>query len=148
LEVAGQAQWFFAGESTVSSVPFHGFSPVIKSLHVNFTTLTSSQIFDLTLSFPLLEDLTVVTYGEATDSGNGSNELPTVALPSSPPIFTGSLELWAQGGMKPIANRLLSLPGGIHFRKLTDVAPRGRSFADNGIGGGVFSYPRIPRYHL
>jgi hypothetical protein len=34
-------------------------------------------------------------------------------------MFTGSLELHLLGGMKPIARRLFSLPGGIHFRKLT-----------------------------
>jgi hypothetical protein len=34
-------------------------------------------------------------------------------------MFTGNMELSLAGGMKPIARRLLSLPGGIHFRKLT-----------------------------
>jgi hypothetical protein len=45
--------------------------------------------------------------------------LSTVVQPSDPPVFTGSLQLLLKGGMEPIARRLLSLPGGIHFRELT-----------------------------
>ena len=75
----------------------------------------TSRIFNLAISFPLLEDLTV----------NNDFELPTydgngyiVHLPSRP-VFTGSLGLFMWGGMKPIACRLLSLSSGIHFRKLS-----------------------------
>ena len=75
---------------------------------------------DLILSFPLLEDLIVFVYGEVvTHEGDCSSEPSTVIQPSSSPSFTGSLELSLEGGMKPIARRLLSSPGGLHFRKLT-----------------------------
>ena len=50
-------------ELTVSLVPFHGFSPVIKSLRVAFFIIPSSRVFNLIISFPL-EDLTVVAYRE------------------------------------------------------------------------------------
>ena len=60
-----------------------------------------------------------ISYETPTDSGDGSegDEMPTAAQPSTPPVFTGFLELCLWGRMKPITRRLLSLPGGIHFRK-------------------------------
>jgi hypothetical protein len=103
-------------------VPFHGFSPAVKSLRVVVLALPPSSIFNLILSFPLLEDLTVVNYFEAgTDDSDGSegDETLIAARPAIPSMFTGSLELYLQAGMEPIARRLLSLPGGIHFRKFT-----------------------------
>ena len=102
-------------------IPFHGLSPVIRSLRVDYVLFSSSEIFDLILSFPLLEDLVVIANTEMTIWGksNRSNELSTTVQPPSPPAFTGSLELSFEGGMKPIARRLLSSPGGLHFRKLT-----------------------------
>jgi hypothetical protein len=100
----------------VSFVPFHGFSPVIKSLRVTIFALPSPHIFNLTISFPLLEDLAVTIHHKALpdDNDDGSDWLPS----SSTPMFTGSLELRLWGGMKPVTHWLLSLPGGIHFRKL------------------------------
>jgi hypothetical protein len=96
-------------------VPFHGFSPVMKSLRVAISSLFSPHIFNLILSFPLLEDLAVTIHHKAMpDDDDGSDRVP----PSSTPMFTGSLELRLWGGMKPITHWLLSLPGGIHFRKL------------------------------
>jgi len=107
-------------ESTPSFVPFHGFSPVIKSLRAGFVTLPASQVFDLILSFPLLENLFVVTYfGALVDDGDGSGVLSTAFQPSNPPpLFTGTLDLSMRGGMEPITHRLLSSPGGIHFQRL------------------------------
>jgi hypothetical protein len=110
------------GDESLSLVPFHGFSPIVKSLRMTFTALPSSQIVDLILSLPLLEDLTVhviTDYEASIDNNDSSDGLSTIIQPSSPPMFTGTLELFLQGGMKPIARGLLSLPGGIHFRKLT-----------------------------
>jgi len=106
---------------TVTFVPFHGFSSVIKSLRVSFTVLSPPQIFNLILSFPLLEDLTVIADGRVMAiNDDGSDGLSTAAAQlSSLPTFTGSLELPVRGGIKAIAPRLLSLPGGIRFRKLT-----------------------------
>ena len=117
LEVGTRIQ-DFSGSATPLA-PFYGFSPTVKSLRIVFPFLPSPQVFDLILSFPLLEDLTViVTYNVPIDSGDGSDWLPTTAQPSIPPMFTGSLELQG-GGMKHLTRRLLSLPDGIHFRELT-----------------------------
>ena len=113
-------QGLFTVHERSALVPFHGFSPVMKSLHVVFTFLPSSRILDLILSFPLLEDLTAIAhFGISTSSTVGSNAPPTIAQPSNSPAFTGSLNLSTKGGMETIVHRLLSLPGGIHFRKLT-----------------------------
>lgn len=101
----------------VTFAPFHGFSPRIKSLCANFIFLLSPQIFDLAVSFPLLEDLSVIAESEVL-AGNNSDGLSTTPRPSSLPMFTGSLKL-ESGGINPITRRLLSLPGGIQFRKLT-----------------------------
>ena len=90
-------------------VSFHGFSPLVKSLRVQFVTIPSSQIFDFILSFPLLEDLAVFK--------GGSDGSPTVDRLPNPPKFTGSLELIVTR-MRPIVRQLLSLSSGIHFRKL------------------------------
>ena len=107
----------FITEPTASLAPFHGFSPVIKSPRVAFFIITSSRVFNLILSFPLLEDLAVVAYrGYDND---GSDVLSAVVRPSNPPKFTGSLDLFMRRGMKSTARRLLSLPSGIHFQKLT-----------------------------
>ena len=101
-----------------SLFPFHGLSPAIKSLRVTSITLPSSHVFDVILSFPLLEDLAVIIPDTSIDDGDGSNGLSTAVLSPSSPSFAGSLELSVEGGMRPIACRLLSLPGGIHFREL------------------------------
>ena len=102
----------------VSLLPFHGFSPVIKSLYVGFDVFPSSPIFDLILSFPLLEDLTVHTHRAETNDGDGPDGFPTTIRPPNPPMFTGSLEL-AIPGVTSITRQLVSLPSGIHFRKFT-----------------------------
>ena len=82
----------------------------------NLSPLPSSRVFDLIVSFPLLEDLAVFDrHNVSTNNGNSSQ---TIARPSKSPLFTGSLELMT-AGMRPIARRLSSVPGGIHFRRLT-----------------------------
>jgi hypothetical protein len=102
----------------VSFVPFHGFSPMIKSLCVTIFDCLSPHIFDLILSFPSLEDLTVTVPHKALNDGEDGSDWPlTSAQPSSPPTFTGSLKLLLWAEAKPITYWLLSLPGGIHFRK-------------------------------
>jgi len=114
LEIDGQK----ADRSKVSLLPFHGLSPIIKSLRVHFVVIPSSRAFDLILSFPLLEDLDVDVRAGSIDNDDESNAPPTIVHPSGP-MLTGSLQLRLRGGMEPIARRLLSLPGGIHFRELT-----------------------------
>ena len=109
---------YYVDEAGASLVPLHGFSPVVKALYVDFIFLPSTQIFDLILSFPLLEDLTVINSYDASIDDDCSDVLPTVVFPSNLPIFTGSLEL-SRGGTKPIGRRLLSLPSVIRFRRLS-----------------------------
>ena len=107
-------------QSAISLVPFHGFSSVIKSLRVVLADpLESSQLFNFVLSFPPLQDLILsADKGHFIDNGNGSDGLSTIVLPSSLPIFTGSLVLSGRGA-KHIARRLLLLLGGLRFRELT-----------------------------
>jgi hypothetical protein len=87
-------------ESVTSLVPFHGILPAIKSLCIIVPHLPSSRIFDLIRSFPLLEDLSVITHSISIESGDDSeeDEIPTATQPSAPSTFTGSLELHLQGG--------------------------------------------------
>jgi hypothetical protein len=100
-------------------VPLHGLSPVIKSLHMTVPDVPTPFIFDLIFSLPLLEDLTMVVSDEDSIGGNGRFDwLPAATQPPSPPAFTGSLELSLMGEMEYIITPLLSLQGGIHFRKL------------------------------
>ena len=99
---------------------FRGFSSAIKSLHMRFIVLSIPETFDLVLSFPLLENLTMSAHTErVVDEDGGSDGLLTAVQPSSSPMFTGSLELSLGGGMGSIARLLLSLQGCRHFRKLT-----------------------------
>jgi len=106
-------------ESTVSFVPFHGFSSFVKSLHIKFTILPSSRVFNLILSFPLLEDLSLTADDVAIDNGDSPDEPPTVSQPLTPPMFTGSLHLFLNQGGSLITRWLLSIPAGIHFREFT-----------------------------
>ena len=102
----------------ITLTPFLGFSPVLKSLLVDSFTLPPSHLFDLILSFPLLEDLTVIRCHDVpTDEANDPAGLPIATQPTSPPM-TGSLTLPQRGGLGSVARWLLSLPGGIHFRRL------------------------------
>jgi hypothetical protein len=123
LEVDTHARGFdLSNKWTTPLALFHGLSPAIRSLRVAVPALPFSQIFDLIFSFPLLEDLAVNTYDETSaDNGDGSggDEILTAAQPLTPPTFTGSLNLTLWGELKPFTRRLLSLVGGIHFRKLT-----------------------------
>ena len=90
----------------------------IKSLRVDFMALPPSQIVDLVLSFPLLEDLTVFSDWTVVGGVGGPDPLPSLVQPSNPPILTGSLDLFLGRGTKYITHPLLSLPSGIHFREL------------------------------
>jgi hypothetical protein len=100
-------------------VPFHGFSPVVKSLRLTFPVLPPPWIFSFILSFPVIEHLTVIIRGGSVDNGDDSDWLPTATQPLPSPVFTGSLVLYLKGGMEPFISQLLSVPGGIHLRKLT-----------------------------
>jgi hypothetical protein len=87
-------RWAYIDESATHLVQFYGFSPVVKSLNMTFTVPPFSQMFNLIRSLPLLEDLTVVTYHDASAyTGNYADGPLTITQPSSPLMFTGSLEL-------------------------------------------------------
>ena len=102
----------------ISLTPFHGFSPSIKSLHVDFTCSPCS-IFNLIYSFPLLEDLSLALF-YSIDHTADFDERPTTPQPPDSPVFTGSLKLFVRvpEGIKSMARWLMSLPSGLHFREL------------------------------
>lgn len=94
-------------------IPFHGLSPTVKSLHLtSYPSSTFFEVFDLVCSFPLLEDLALVSFGPESDL-EGWN------APSTSPKLTGSLDLKTIGGTRSVIHRLLNLPGGLCFVKIT-----------------------------
>jgi hypothetical protein len=77
LVLGGRGEYL--DKSAISLAPFHGFSLAIRSLHMTFDVPPSSQIFNLILSFPLLEDLTVIAdYKASIGDGDDSDGLSTV----------------------------------------------------------------------
>jgi len=103
-----------------SFVPLLGLSPVLKSLHLTYgSSVSYSEIFGLVCSFPLLEDLALVS------SGNNSND-DRWSIPSTSPKFTGCLDLRTIRGIRPAVRRLLELPSGLRFSKISvTLADRG-----------------------
>jgi hypothetical protein len=91
----------------VSLVSFHGLSPTLRSLSLRSI---SPEVSDLICSFPLLEDLALVSTGLWGD---------TWGTPSTSPKLTGSLRLRSIRGIHSAARLLLDLPGGLHFAKIT-----------------------------
>ena len=120
LGVETRDMYFGNSETVVSLTPFYGFAQTVKSLRVGSVFFSPSRIFDFILSFPLLEDLAVTNYNPSGDEGGSDSGGSSAAVrPSNPPVFTGTLELRLREGLRPIAGWLLSLPGGVRFRKLT-----------------------------
>ena len=93
----------------VSLVPFHGLSPTLRSLRL---TSTSLEILDLICSFPLLEDLALVTL-------RGGGAAGVWNTPPTSPKLTGSLSIF--GGITPAVCRLAGLPNGLNFTKISVV---------------------------
>jgi len=114
--VASHGFGYLPGGLPISFVPFHGFSPV-KYLRVDPLILLTPQLSDLIFSFPLLEDLIVYTGARPVNNGEGPNGPQVVTQLSNSPACTGTLIL-SREAMAYIARRLLSIPGGIHFREL------------------------------
>ena len=115
----------YLNDSKVSLSPFHGLSPVLKSLRVTSTKLPYSQIIRLIYSLPLLEDLALVIFGPINDDDLHVDGTPAAIQPPSSPSFTGTLRLVLFQGMGPAVRRLLDLPNGLHFRKLTISLSKG-----------------------
>ena len=102
-------------DAASSLVPFHGFSPALKSLSVSYPDFPFSQTLSLIRSFPLIEDLSLTTFGDLLiESDDGSDGQQTTAQPP----LTGTLELYIRTGMNLVVSRLLSPPNGYRFRKL------------------------------
>jgi len=99
-------------DARISLAPLHGLFPVLNSLYLSFISLPDSEIFGLICSFPLLEDLTLVSLGR------GHRDEQWNAPPTSP-RFNGTLKVkTAFEGIRSITHRLLDLPNGIHFTKI------------------------------
>ena len=102
---------------TVSLASFHWSSPALKSLSMPSTLFQNSQILDLVLSLPLLENMMLI------DNNSDIDGPPTpVDQPPTSPAFIGTPELILTRQIGAIARRLLSLPNGLRSRKL--VLPR------------------------
>jgi hypothetical protein len=89
---------------------FRGLSPALKSLVLNHTSIELSEVFDLICSFPLLEDLSLRILSTKSDTDEWT-------APSTSPKLTGSLHL--SDRIRPASRVLLTLPGGLHFVKVT-----------------------------
>ena len=103
------------GDPEVSLVPFHGLSPILKSLQMFSIAPLTSQIINLVSTLPHLEDLAVTTIGEDEDTPVSRLSL-TVPQPSPP--FTGILDLSVYSGIGRMTRWLLGLPNDLHFRSL------------------------------
>ena len=77
-------------------------SSIIRSLRLTFDTVSRA----------LLAGLSIVARSVDVDQGSSSIQL------SRSPVFTGSLKLSLSTGIGLIASELLSLPSGLHFRRL------------------------------
>jgi len=83
-------------------VPFYGLSPAVRSLHMAFST---TEVFDLVCSFPLLEDLSL-------DFPDPGGDADGCKVPLTSPKLTGSFTLWSFGRARSVIRQLLDLPGG------------------------------------
>ena len=117
---AGASGWIRAFHSVVhlhmeglvmgcqaSLVPFHGLSPTLRLLSLRGISL---EVSDLICSFPLLEDLALVSLSLWGKTWN---------TPLTSPKLTGSLDLMSIRGIHPAASRLFDLPNDLHFVKIT-----------------------------
>jgi len=102
-----------SNDARISLLPLHGSFPILRSLYLSFYSLPDSGILDFICSFPLLEDLTLdcFGYGYSVQRGNA---------PSTSPRLSGSFKIKAGfEAARSIVRRLLDLPNGIHFAKIS-----------------------------
>ena len=83
------------GNPEACLVPFHGFSPRVKSLQLECTCVPVSPVSDFVRSFPLLEDLAVFNDTKPEGVPNNLVPQPAAVIRSSDtsPVFTGALVL-------------------------------------------------------
>jgi len=100
-------------DARIALAPLHGLFAVLNSLYLSFISFPDSEVFGLMCSLPLLEDLTLVSLGR------GHKDEQWSAPPTSPRL-NGSLKVETVfEGTRTITHRLLDLPNGIHFTKIT-----------------------------
>ena len=103
----------YGGGRDISLIPLHGLSPTLKTLRLAYGySAPCSEIFGLVCSLPLLEDLALVSL-------DNNSETCVLGIPPTSPKFTGSLDLRMVGRIRPIVRRLLDLPSGLHFSKIS-----------------------------
>ena len=95
-----------------------GIFPTLKSLHLFYSFAPFSGVLNCICSFPLLEDLSLSSAApRVQENPHKWNAPPTL------PRFTGALFLsWRN---RYITCKLLDLPGGLHFSKITVACPIG-----------------------
>ena len=98
----------------ISLLPFHGFSPALRSLRlrVYYGLFPFPRIFNLIHSFPLIEDLSLISNGD-----HSIEDIDGQHAAVQPPL-TGSLELFVEHGMDYIVSRLFPSQNNLHFREL------------------------------
>ena len=114
VELVVDTRWW--DDDKVSLVQLHGLSPTLKSLRVVRSSLPLPEVFNLTCSFPLLEDLSLISsrlrYQHVRDP---------VDSPSTSQKLTGSLLL--KGDIRLTTRWLLNFPRGLHFSKISIHCP-------------------------
>ena len=97
----------------ISFTRLHGLSPTLQSLQLIYSFAPPSEVINLVCSFPLLENLSLHSPGdlERENVANEWEELPTS------PRFTGFLLL--DYNDPHITRKLLDLPGGLRFSKVS-----------------------------
>ena len=97
-------------------VSFYALSPAVRSLHLTHTT---TDVFDLICSFPLLENLVLLDLHPGSEADlQLVSEAGGWNAPSKSPKLTGSLDLRMNWGLDSIAHRLCALPNGLRFTKI------------------------------
>ena len=99
-------------QNPVSLVQLCGLSPTLRFLHLSSLSTAISEVLGLICSFPLLEDLRLCFVTTTSDT-DGVDTLPT------PPRLIGTLSIVAIDQTDALTRGLLSLPGGLHFTRLT-----------------------------
>ena len=99
--------------TNVSLVQLQRLSPTLKSLHLRYRHTQPSEILDLICSFPLLEDLKVISFGGECNTDKRNTQ--------TSPKFTGSLDLLGKVGS--IVRGLLDLPSGPRFTTIKAWCP-------------------------
>ena len=100
--------------SKILLAPLYGFSLTLKALHVTLTAPQGSQVFELVLSFPLLDSITL----NVPDLLLDDDELhpPRSDVPATSPTLTGIFMLLLVRGLEIAVRRLLDFPNSLHFK--------------------------------